>query len=380
VIQTGELELDIPPHTGQDIRLPLELPAEQRPAEQWLDLSFRLKQALVWAEPGHEVAWAQFNIPPSRPVEKAAERTDGKSIELESAAAEIRAKGKDLVWTFSRESGQLESLLFRNIQLIQRGPTVNLWRAPTANELDEWRNPPIAETWYRLGLDRLRRIHVSMNVERDAENRPVILSSGLLKLPDGETIFEVETRYILYSDGTLRIETHLEPVAGLPDWMAGVTAWLPRIGHELEVAKSLRTFSWLGRGPFENYPDRNSGARVGTFSSEITDLYEPYLIPQEHGNRSEIRWATLTDEQGIGLRVEGNELLNMSLHRYSQDHLARANYTFQLEDSDVNYWYIDHQVTGVGGTPVPTLEKYRTENREYRWSYSIRPFEKPKNQ
>jgi beta-galactosidase len=150
--------------------------------------------------------------------------------------------------------------------------------------------------------------------------------------------------------------------------------WLPKIGIQMTLADSLRHFQWYGRGPQETYPDRKTGAKVGVYSGSVDDQYEPYLIPQDYGNKTDVRWAALVDDAGDGLLVVGKEHLNVSVHCFDTDNLTRALYPFQLVRQHGVTLNVDHRVSGVGGTPIKTLPKYRVLPGEFSYSIRLRPF------
>jgi beta-galactosidase len=150
--------------------------------------------------------------------------------------------------------------------------------------------------------------------------------------------------------------------------------WLPKIGLQMTMVDTLRNLQWYGRGPFETYPDRKTGAKVGVYSSTVDEQYEPYLIPQDHGNKTDVRWAALTDASGDGLFVAGDLPLNVSVHKFSTDNLTRALYPFQLVEQKGVTLNVDHRVSGVGGTPVKTLKKYRVLPGELTYRVRLRPF------
>ncbi len=150
--------------------------------------------------------------------------------------------------------------------------------------------------------------------------------------------------------------------------------WLPKIGMQMTLADAFSDFTWYGRGPHETYPDRKTGAKIGLYSGTVDEQFEPYLMPQDFGNKTDVRWASLTDADGIGLSIGGAEPLNVSVQHYSTDNLSRALYAFQLVRQDGITVNIDHAVSGVGGTPIRTLEKYRVLPGEYRYRVRLRPF------
>ena len=97
-------------------------------------------------------------------------------------------------------------------------------------------------------------------------------------------------------------------------------------------------------------------------------------MPQDFGNKTDVRWAALTDADGVGLFMAGQEPLNVSAHHFSTDNLSRSLYAFQLARQDGITVNIDHQVSGVGGTPIRTLKKYRVLPGEYEYRIRLRPF------
>ena len=105
--------------------------------------------------------------------------------------------------------------------------------------------------------------------------------------PPAPASFAVETVYTVYGSGDVQVETHVKPeVEGLP--------FLPRLGLQMLVAGGLEQFTWYGRGPQETYADRQEGAPVGVYAGTVDEQFVPYVVPQENGDQTEVRWASLT--------------------------------------------------------------------------------------
>jgi beta-galactosidase len=103
-------------------------------------------------------------------------------------------------------------------------------------------------------------------------------------------------------------------------------------------------------------------------------MYVPYIIPQEYGNRTDVRWLKVQDAEGKGLMISSDELLNFSLHKYTTDNLDRAMYTYQLEDAPNTILNVDYEVTGVGGTAIRQLQKYKVLPGVKKYKLMIKPF------
>ncbi len=150
-------------------------------------------------------------------------------------------------------------------------------------------------------------------------------------------------------------------------------SWLPRIGLTFSLDNSLENVQWYGRGPQENYPDRRSGYRVGVYSSTVSDMYEPYLIPQDHGLRTDNRWVRMTDSSGRGVELRCDRLFNFNVSEYSLENLTRAAYQYQLHRSDKITFCLDYATSGVGCTANGISAGYRVYPEVYDRTVFIRP-------
>ena len=107
--------------------------------------------------------------------------------------------------------------------------------------------------------------------------------------------------------------------------------------------------AYLGRGPYENYWDRHTGSAVGLYSGSVEELIHVYTRPQENGNRTDVRWLTLTDKDGAGLLAVGMPLLSVSAWPFSMDDLEKAMHLNELPRRDFITLNLDYRQMGVGG-------------------------------
>ena len=150
-------------------------------------------------------------------------------------------------------------------------------------------------------------------------------------------------------------------------------AFLPRMGLTLTLDASLQQVNWYGRGPQENYPDRKTGYKVGIYKTTVDDMYEPYLIPQDHGLRCDNRWMKICDNEGHGLMFQMDEWFNFSASNYSTENLTKAVYQYQLEKQDGVTVNLDYATTGLGCTARYVLPGYRTLPQHYERKIIIKP-------
>lgn len=142
-------------------------------------------------------------------------------------------------------------------------------------------------------------------------------------VPSDVARFHCTLRYTITDEGGLSIHGRFTPnFAELQS--------LPRVGLTMTLPPVLETFTWFGRGPHESYVDRKEGAKIGLYRGTVSEEYVAYGMPQENGNKSDVRWATLTTESGWGLQVRGDQLLNVSAHHFTAADLTMAMHTHEL--------------------------------------------------
>ena len=242
---------------------------------------------------------------------------------------------------------------------------MNVWRAPILNERVRWGRAE-AEDWYAMGLDEVREEPKCVRFERVDNGQVKIVVQSLYSAPTRVDGFENTFIYHIFATGDVVLEHEVIPIGRMR------VDWLPRIGLSLQLPAAFDRFSWYGRGPFETYPDRKTGAKIGLYTGSIDEQYVPYVVPQNHGNKTDVRWASFTSDDGIGLAVLSMPEMNVSVTHYTN--LDRALYAFQLQKADKVIFNIDHSITGVGGTPVPTRPRYRTYPQHYRYTIRFKPF------
>ena len=130
---------------------------------------------------------------------------------------------------------------------------------------------------------------------------------------------------------------------------------------------------WYGRGPWENYPDRKSSSMVGHYISTVSDQYVPYIMPQEHGHKTDVRWLILWDDNGRGLKVEGLPAFEFSASHFTSNDLYLARHTYDLKPRPEIFLNIDAAMRGLGTASCgpDTLDDYRLLKSKYELSFSL---------
>jgi beta-galactosidase len=177
--------------------------------------------------------------------------------------------------------------------------------------------------------------------------------------------FEHVHRYTLLPSGELEVENVVKIGNGITD--------VPRVGVSLTLAAGLENLEWFGRGPWENYSDRKASAMVGRYQSTVSDQYVPYIMPQEHGHKTDVRWLSLTNVRGRGLKVIGHPTLEFSASHFSDGDLFHARHTIDLKPRPEVILNLDaaHRGLGTASCGPDTLEQYRVLAPEYRFTYRL---------
>ena len=368
VIQSGALpRLTTPPGASATIQVPFRAPEPVPGVEHWLAVHFTLAEATPWAGRGHEVAWEQFLLPFSVPADTAIDANAMPPLRVAQSGAEITVAGRDFSLVFDKGAACIRSFSYKGKPLMQRGPALNIWRAPTDNDINTWGEQKMAMRWREAGLDRLQEQARSVQVEQVSPQVVKIHAETFACAPDLTDGIESQITYTIYGSGEMVIDHRVLPDAKLPP--------LPRVGLRLTLPGAYNNFAWYGRGPHESYADRKLGARVGVYRGTVDEQYVPYIVPQEHGNKTDVRWASLTDANGAGLRVEGMPLLNVSASHFTAEDLTAATHTYELRRRDDITLNLDYAQCGLGNASCGpgVLPQYLLEPREYRYSLKLKP-------
>ena len=393
VLQSGTVDLSgLGPWSRAILRIPYVKPASPVPGKEYrLNFSSVLPEATLWAPAGHEVAWGQFelrgwNVP-------AAPSVHSGKVSLSTEGALTVASGAGFKYGFDSRSGELVSMVFDGKEMLKAPLKLNVWRAPLANELDGWnggvvRNSNlktgyanwIVSMYYSNGLDKLSYEPVEVNARQVGDaavidvRECVLFNRGVSQMSQRDMYifgntrpgFENVYQYHVYGDGTIEIQHFVNPQGTMP-------LWLPRIGLTLSLDGSLSNVEWYGRGPQANYPDRNTGYRVGIYGTTVSDMYEPYVIPQDFGLRTENRWVRLTDAGGRGVEFSCDQPFNFNAYEYSTDNLTKASFQYQIHKTEDITFNLDYDTSGVGCTAKGIFDAYKAYPTAFRRTVLIRP-------
>ncbi len=372
VIQSGALPaLHTPPGAVERIHIPLELPNDPPFGVWWLTLRFDLTEETPWAPAGHTMAWEQFELPVALTHAPLVLSADRPALTIEENARYFHLRTADLSIDFDRDNGMLTRWDWRGMRLIQSGPRLNAWRAPTDNDGFKWAEDNTGKWlhyWLLAGLNRLQHHLKSLVVTRLSAAVAQVTARHTVQAEGVTAGFHEQTIYTLHGSGLLWLDWSVQCFGNLPS--------LPRLGVSLTLPPGFEDFTWLGRGPSESYPDRKAGTPLGLHHGTVTGQYVSYILPQEHGNKTDVRWAALSNADGAGLMAVGQAPFQTSVSHFSADDIYRAMHTHELEPCPETFWNLDAAQCGLGGASCGpgTLPHHLVNPGEYTLRMVLRPF------
>ncbi|MBW3636278.1 MAG: DUF4981 domain-containing protein [Armatimonadetes bacterium] len=355
----GELpELDI--EAGQTRAFDLPLGAFVKSGLLMARFSLTAKEATPWCAAGHEVAWEETEI----------RSRENLSVDSE-VVGKVNWQGEGgwlengLVQTFF-QNGALHSFRFADEEFLAAPLQLQIFRGPTDNDgIKGWsgqENKPLGR-WLGAGYDQIEIIPEKAFVD----GQTVVLTSRASCKANPDAIRHTQ-RISLLEDGSLRCENRFVVAPDLPD--------LPRLGVTFALIEGFETLEWLGRGPLENYGDRKAAAYISRFQSTVGAQYVPYILPQEHGNKTDVRQLKLENGSlGIEILAQGAPLEFSATHFTPAD-LFAATHTFELKPRRETWVNLDVKQRGLGTASCgpDTLDRYKIFPGEYELNFVMRPY------
>ncbi len=359
VVAQGRKSLaSIAPGKSQTVTLAAAQPKLKSGAEYFLNVSVTQEKDKLYVSAGHVVASEQFELPYAVPDAPRIDPLQLPALTMSEDADTIAVGGKDFKAVFSRSSGTLSALVYGGTELVQ-GPRLNLYRALVDN--DNWLRRDVQ----RAGLRELSYTVKSISAEQVTPGIVRVRSTVDAAGRSGSGMVHTAT-YTVFGDGSIDVTNQVEPYGSL--------STLPKIGVTLVLPKAFDTLTWLGRGPHESYVDRKRSADVGLYKGSVAEQYERYVRPQENGNKTDVRWAALTDAKGNGLLVVADGTCSVSAHHNTAQDYDAARHIDKVMPRDEVYLCIDAAHMGLGGAscgPRP-LPQYTLTAKPMRFGYSLR--------
>ncbi|MDQ0338639.1 beta-galactosidase/evolved beta-galactosidase subunit alpha [Caldalkalibacillus uzonensis] len=357
------------------IRIPYSLPEKILSGTEYLlNVKFLLAEDTLWAQAGHEIAWAQYQLPVvnTTPLET---NPIMYPLSIKNDNNTLMIMGDSFSIAFNKIYGIIESWSYEGIQLLKEGPQLNVWRAPTDNDRlanANWKSISSEEEWKRYGLHTMQHRVVRVDYEHSSDGKRVDVFVTVRMAPP-RLAWGIVTNYhyAIYGSGDVILSVVGNPEGDTPET-------LPKVGLRMKLPVYFDQVSWYGRGPGEAYVDSKLANRFGMWSKQVEDLYTPYVYPQENGNRHEVRWVSLTDKRGIGILAVGMPTLDFSAHLYSAENMENARHKYDLVKQDAIHFNLDYRQHGLGSASCgpDVLDKYKLKTAPFRFQFRLKPYSK----
>jgi len=377
-METGTLEnLVIPPGEGVRFNLGYGIPSEAE-EEYFLELYAVLIKADGILEAGTVLAGEQFQLTEGSTWKMEAE--PAPPVPIAGDASSIIFSGADFLLAVDTAEGVIGQYQYQGEDLLTEGPVPAFWRAPIDNDFGNG-NHIRARVWREAGL-RKEVKDVSLVLERS--DRVSLTLEFRLKGEEGDPIAQLTTRYLVNGRGEVKVTNAFQMTADeLPE--------IPRFGMDLVMPVAFDRLTWFGRGPHESYWDRKTSAFVDLYSGSVAEQYWPYIRPQENGNKEDVRWVAITDQNGRGIMFRGDPLIAFSAHhnltgdfespertdgRHRQGVKPVNRHTIDVKPRELTSVHVDYKQMGVGGDNswgARTHPQYRLTEREYSYSFMMIP-------
>ncbi|MFV0366414.1 MAG: glycoside hydrolase family 2 TIM barrel-domain containing protein [Mangrovibacterium sp.] len=359
LISTKKIDaINLPAGEKMSINLAKYLPKMDAHSEYLAHIKFSLKEDKLWASKDFVVAQDEFKL---SGLNTQLGTKNYKAPELKEEGNAYVVSGKDFHIQINKTTGALSSYVWQGEEQIFADLLPNFSRPLTQNESAGWKPQHKLACWY----DEPELQSVTMNAEK------MQITSTYALVSDSASCTVV---YSFRGNGEVKVDFNLDvnEAYSIPD--------LPKVGMQCGIADAYRKIKWYGKGLYENYPDRDNGFMSGIYELPLDEFIEPYVVPQENGNREDVRWMYLSNkEEQAGILVVADSLLNMSVWAWTEENIHQAKHTNELVESGYLTLNIDLKTMGVGGNtswgemsiPEP---QYRIKAQDYTYSFYLKPF------
>ena len=350
-------EISVSPCSSRKITLPDHIRYDLK-KESFLKISIQLREPEIWAKEGFTVAWEQFKLNDIKPsITLAMPKASNPAILYESDTL-YAIKGDFFEVKFNRKNGILSSYSINNKELIKAPVRFNFRRALTDNDRG-WKVGEKMKIWQDAGLHyTVQQFHIT------SSDKDKTVIKGEYAFTDSKATAIIE--HTVFANGTIEIEYNISIPLNLPN--------IPRIGLQFEIEKELQNIDWYGRGPHENYIDRESGAAIGIYQTTLNQWITPYVRPQENSNRGGIRWLRFSQGTHQLQFSAVGEPFCASAWPYTISTLEQTTHDFELKMHNNIIVDIDCNQMGVGGDcswGLPVLQKYQIKPGKYQYKFII---------
>ena len=373
IVRQGRIDkLDVQPQQTATVKLDW---GQTTPNDEWLlNVAYKQKQNEGLLPAGHIVAKEQLTLNPYSAPSMILENSKQSNIEITSPTV-LDNDRKYLIISndvfnieFDKQNGYLTKYEVNGLNMLKEGAILkpNFWRAPTDNDFGAkihqkyivWKNPEIKLKSFKQYI----------------ENKQVFIEA-IYDMPDVSS--KLSLTYVINNKGAIKVTQKIAT-----DKEAKISNMF-RFGMQMQMPRYFETIEYYGRGPMENYSDRNHYTDLGIYRQSVTEQFSPYIRPQENGTKTDIRWWRIVDKAGNGIEIVSAAPFSASALHYTIESLdegwsKRQGHSPEVEEADLTNLCIDKKQAGLGGVNswgAITLPEYQIPYGNYEFTFILTPIQ-----
>lgn len=361
-VTSGKFNVSLRPHSEKEVKL--DLPEISVNGECFLNLYAYTREATDLVPKGHEVAREQFKMGTNDFFTSVSEIEPG-TLSYDVSENILSFKSGDIAGKIDLKQGKLVDYSLRGESPFSQFPVPAFWRAPTDNDFGN-KMPLLCGVWRTAHVNRQVQ---DVFVNKDGKGGIIVKVEWILT--DIQVPYTLE--YQIYQDGTIGISSSIDLTGKkLPE--------LPRFGMRMELKTGYEKLAYYGRGPLENYTDRCSYSFIGYYEDTVENQFYPYIRPQETGNKTDVRWLTLSNKDGVSLKVMGCQPIAFSALHVTPEDLdpgltRKMQHSVDIIPQKNICLHVDLKQRGLGGDNswgmLPHNE-YRLLEKKYSYRYLMK--------
>ena len=362
--KTKDLTIDINECIGVDATA---LGSVNATKEFFIYFCAKQRTKTAWADAGYVVAEEKLPVKSATKPMKDLTFANDEALTVSETTSAVKVSGTNFEATFTKGKGTLTGYTYDGVSMLSKGLYLSAFRLPTDNDGSK------KGTWDSMGLPKLNTTGKGKGTTvTKAEDGKTVTVSMKSSYGSGVNIFDVNIDFIVCADGTIMTNSFIRP--------QNTGAILPKLGFKLEMPKEMEQLSWFGRGPWDSYRDRKEACLPAIYQSTVTDQYEEYILPQEHGTKQEVRWISLTNSEGKGLLfVAPDQMAASAVHFRPEDNYTNSNdrkkHTYEFVKCANTVVNLDAATRGLGNNSCgpDVMDKYELKSANTAFRFFIIP-------
>nr|WP_317125671.1 glycoside hydrolase family 2 TIM barrel-domain containing protein [Sinomicrobium pectinilyticum] len=362
VVKTGTFTIEAAPNTTKTVNVDLPEPEDK---EYFLQVFAYTRMADRMVPAGHEIAREQFKVGQGSFFDHPGDNTAGTLLVKHQGDLLHFTAGR-IEGTFNTGTGTFESYRVTGSPqgLVSVFPQPCFWRAPTDNDFGNGM-PEQLKAW-KMATYQSEVVKVEAGEKTD-KGQPIVVTYQLAGVEVPYTV-----NYLLKNNGDIKVTARINTNKELPE--------LPRFGMRMVLPGAYDTLEYYGRGPWENYADRNTASFLGIYEDKVANQFTwEYIRPQECGYKTDVRWLRLKNKAGDGIQITGEQPLGFSALNIATEDLDPGERKSQRHPTDLKvhdkvFLHVDYRQRGVGGDDSwgrHPHKSYRLEGNSYSYSYTV---------